>query len=856
MRLARLVVIIILLCSSTLLFSETREEKQHALFFDIPAQPLKDAIIAFGLQAHVSVFISPEDLAGLKSSPVIGRYGIEVALSLILSKTHLGFTFDAVQNSIKIVEKASSDEVVKQKESRVSENDPLEEVYVVSARHREEEIQNVPMSIATFNEKDLETTGRQNLVKLSHSIANTSFNVIRGTNSVMAAYIRGLGQKNPLAGIETSVGTYIDGVYFNRPLSVILDVYGAERIEVLRGPQGTLYGRNTIGGAVKYVSKKLPDEFETDVRLTYGTFNQADIVVSTGAPISERLKVGASFAKLTRDGFGKNHFTGEEHFDKDIAAYRVSAEYEPNEKLYLRLALDLAEDNSGAISGHRLFENAGEQNMEIFDTQAGMSTTGHPIDAHESKTRGESLTMRWHLNEKSTLDTIVAHREENGALPTDIDGTEAEVADLRPVFDNEQSSIELRYSISEENYHALLGLYVLDASAMNAIDYANSPTNFFIPGITRLTYFTFNQVNTDTQAIFGSFDYDLRSDLSASFGLRFTHEEREATIIRNQYLPTSRGELISPYFGGESAVPILPIPQFVDELGNEVWPTFKGKRKDESLTPRVSLSWFPQENRHVYMSYSSGFKSGGYAPKGQFTDSDLRKGFDPEKVFAYEIGIKNTFQDGAYVANINVFHNDYRDMQVEAPELVDLDADGIKDAPLIVTTNIDGAEISGVELDLKAAWSDSWQSDLSLGYLNARYTEYLDLNGANVADQRDFVDAPKIMASLLQTYKTDFLSGKISVIAGLSYRSDYTLFQAESRLVDQSSFYLFNTSINWLSQDDRWGVHLNALNLTDERYKTSGYFESPFTEDIGVGDIASVYYGEPRRVSVTLRFKY
>ena len=241
----------------------------------------------------------------------------------------------------------------------------LEEV-TVTARRREESLQDVPIAVSAFSAERIQATGAQDITWLQQSTPNLTLQVARGTNSTLIAFIRGIGQQDPLWGFEPGVGLYVDDVYVARPQGAVLDIYDIERLEVLRGPQGTLYGRNTIGGAIKYVTRPLGDEARLDTKLTLGTYAQHDFLASGVLPLSDTLSVGGSAAIYRRDGYGENQFTGNQnHYAKSVDAFRMSADWNPTDALSFRLAADYVEDNSPAKHGHRevpgLGLTAGEQ---------------------------------------------------------------------------------------------------------------------------------------------------------------------------------------------------------------------------------------------------------------------------------------------------------------------------------------------------------------------------------------------------------------------------------------------------------------------------------------------------------------
>ncbi|HEU0135075.1 MAG TPA: TonB-dependent receptor, partial [Allosphingosinicella sp.] len=191
---------------------------------------------------------------------------------------------------------------------------------LITARRREESLQDVPISVSAFSGEALENQGAVDITALQQQTPNLTLQIARGSNSTLIAFIRGIGQQDPVWGFEPGVGLYIDDVYVARPQGAVLDIFDVERVEVLRGPQGTLYGRNTIGGAIKYVTRRLGRDFEARVRGAYGTYNQMDLSGTVTLPVEDNLSIGAGFAIYKRDGFGDNLLTGAEHYNKDVWA--------------------------------------------------------------------------------------------------------------------------------------------------------------------------------------------------------------------------------------------------------------------------------------------------------------------------------------------------------------------------------------------------------------------------------------------------------------------------------------------------------------------------------------------------------
>jgi len=245
---------------------------------------------------------------------------------------------------------------------------------VVTARRRAELIQDVPGAVTALSGAELEKQAIPDLTALTDKVPNTTLKTSRGTNTTLTAFIRGIGQQDPVAGYEQGVGIYLDDVYLARPQGALTDIYDLERIEVLRGPQGTLYGRNTIGGAVKYVTRKLAAKPMLDAKATLGNYDERDLVVKASTPVSDILRVGGTLATFNRHGYGHNVLTGQQNYNKDLWAGRVSAELLPSSDLFIRFAYDRTVDDSQPRQGYRLTPGPAPASVQplpgLYDTRA------------------------------------------------------------------------------------------------------------------------------------------------------------------------------------------------------------------------------------------------------------------------------------------------------------------------------------------------------------------------------------------------------------------------------------------------------------------------------------------------------
>ncbi|MBI3438760.1 MAG: TonB-dependent receptor [Proteobacteria bacterium] len=697
---------------------------------------------------------------------------------------------------------------------------------VVTARRREERLQDVPIAVSSYTADQLDAAGAQDITAVAQSAPNVTLENSRATNSTLTAFIRGIGQQDPVAGFEQGVGIYLDDVYLNRPQAAVLDIYDLDRIEVLRGPQGTLYGRNTIGGAVKYVTRRLDRNDPTlRARVAYGSYNQEDLVLSGSLPLGDQFRVGGAIASLNRDGFGHNLTTGEDNYNKDILAGRISAEWEPTSNFLARLSLDYTQDDSAPRQGHRLIASgiSGSSPLHnVYDTEAGITALG-PLHHNSVLARGIQLQLDWQPAEHWTVRSITAHRDDSSTAPIDFDSTAAPTMDVPAVYRNDQLSQEFQVLYDGDRLHFVGGAYYLEANAFDAFDVR----------FTSITSFTLGDVDTRTWAVFGEASYDITPTLSLTVGGRYTEDQRHAHVIRQTFLSVP-----SPYFGGPGTIGTAsPVPSFT------------GERTDTAFTPRVILDWRPSDTVNLYASYSQGFKGGGFDPRGNFANPDVRAGYLPETVDSYEIGAKTQWWDNRVTANVAVFDAEYQDVQIPGSVIVA----GPPVSFVGTVTNAGAARITGIEFEGMAQLTEALNVNLSFGYMDARYTEFI-VGGVNVASQRDIQNAPDWAGSVGATYEIPLAlgadQGALAFTGAASYRGFTQQFENSIPLLDQPGYWLYDAAVYWRSHNDRWRVGVYGRNLSDERYITSGY-NFP-TIDHGV----TAFYGNPRTVTAQVEVRF
>ena len=730
-------------------------------------------------------------------------------------------------------------------------------VIVVTARRREESIQDVPLSITAISGEALAKSGTLEITELAQEVPNLTLEVSRGTNTTLTAFIRGVGQQDPVAGFEAGVGLYVDDIYLNRPQGAVLDIYDVERIEVLRGPQGTLYGRNTIGGAIKYVTAALPDETEIKVRGTYGSYNQADLIVTASTPVSDSLKVGVSGARLSRGGFGDNLVQeGVENYNKDVWGARGTIEFD-NGPLFIRLSGDYVKDNSDPRQGHRLLPGAfsGAPVLDdVYDTRAGLDVVDQEVEAY-----GGGLTIAYELNDTMTVKSITGYRKDHSTTPIDFDSLPQADLDVPAIYRNKQFSQELQFLYEGDRLSGVLGAYYLDASAFTAFDVALFTTGALpAVGLPGLNAQTLGDVDTKTWSIFGDFTYDLTDKFSLSVGGRYTWDKRTSRILRTTFVGG-----YSDLFPPTDAVPIA------------VTSDFNGSATFKEFTPRASLSFKPNANHTFYATYSKGFKGGGFDPRGQTSqapdldgDGDIDYAdqyeflsFAPETVDSYEIGWKASLLDDSLFISLAAFKGDYTDVQIPGSVGVDSNGDGISDSFVGITSNAGDADVNGVEFEGRAVVGRNFAGpgsrltfNWALGVLDAKYNTFIDALGNDVADQRVFQNTPDVTVNTGFDLGIPVASGVVDFLGSVSLRSDASQFELPGPL-DQDGYALVDASIVYTDDSDRWSIGIHGKNLFDQRYIVSGY-DFVTGSVLGLEGNLTAFYGDPRRVFVTGQVKF
>ncbi|NML61769.1 TonB-dependent receptor [Massilia sp. RP-1-19] len=711
---------------------------------------------------------------------------------------------------------------------------------LVTARRREETLQDVPVSVTAYTAEQLSKQGIPDITALAFSLPNTTLKSSRATNSTLTAFIRGVGQQDPLAGFEAGVGIYLDDIYLARPQGAVAEIYDVERIEVLRGPQGTLYGRNTIGGAVKYVTRKLAPTTDVRLKATVGNHGQRDGVLTASTPIGEVTRIGASIAKFTRDGFGTNLTTGKGNYDKDLTAARVSAEFTPTTDLFIRISGDATQDDSNPRNGHRLIpgRSSGAPILgNVYDTRANL--TKALGQDQEVKAHGVSALIEWGISNELTFKSVTAARKDKSYAPIDFDSLAATDFHVPALYKNKQFSQEFQVTYTGDKMQGVAGVYYIDANAFNIFD------TILAAPFASSTY-TKGDIDTKAWAVFADANYKVNDALSVSAGGRYTVDKREASILRQIYLGTGGSQGL----GNPNAVFFRTDTDFTrGEL----------EREDKKFTPKIGVAYKMNEDHNVYASWARGFKGGGFDPRmnvfgTKLTPAQARAGYAPETIDTFELGLKSAFNNGRFLTNIAVFNSDYKDVQIPGSVAVDTNGDGRDDSFAGVTTNAGKAKIKGFELEANARVTDNFTLSGMYSWIDAEYTRFI-VAGVDQSANRVFQNTPKNSANLRGAYDIPMpvmgRGGRLTLSANVSHKDDTNQFETKS-LLDQEAYTLWDASVVWTSANGKIRAGLHGKNLGDKEYKTGGYL----FPTLGNEGVLTAFYGNPRTVSATLDYRF
>ncbi|MEM9397186.1 MAG: TonB-dependent receptor [Pseudomonadota bacterium] len=733
----------------------------------------------------------------------------------------------------------------------------LEEV-MVTAQKRSQSIQDVPVSITAFSGDFLEDNNLQTIDDVARLTPNfTIQSSAQATNNRVT--IRGIGSVGN-SGIEPSVGVYIDNVYYPRPGSVIGMLVDIESFEVLRGPQGTLFGRNTAVGALNITTRNPTDE--TEVRLEAGAGNYSSYLLgaTVNAPLSDRLAGRLSLRYSDRDGFGTNLFDGQDFGERDDLVARGKLLFDLSERTSALLTLDYSEINAGGQGIEVLndtltprflgTQNALYQNNPATEDSFDWTINQNHQDQLSDEQEGISLDLSHEFANGLTLRSITAYRDWE-AVNANIDVRLA--VELLPATTTFQTStISQEFQLSSpggEKFDWLLGAFYYNED-YTVFDSRSAGAGFCVPTIAAAvnaatgafcqTQQQEGALETDfdqtleSLAFFGQGTFNLSETLSATFGLRWTDDQKDGDFV------STVNNVVAGAFRAPEEV-----------IGME--------RDDSKVTGMANLSWFPTEDLMLFASYSTGYKSGGFNSQGTVAPLGAeRRVFGPEDTSNYELGIKSTLLNGAMTANATLYRTDIEDFQDRA-------FDGLS----FVTLNAGELRQQGLEADINWLPSPNLRLVAGLSYLDS---EYLDFEGAPglpggapqdlTGERRVF--SPEWQGSLAGDW-TIPLTDRLEVFVGgsVSWIDEQNIGATSNNNPQtiQDAYTLVNARIGVRSPSGDWELTLFGNNLTDEGY-CQVLFDQAFGSQLGAVDsvnntsVQRCTLGAPRTWAVRASYNF
>jgi iron complex outermembrane receptor protein len=795
--------------------------------------------------------------------------------------------------------------------SALAQEGVLEEV-IVTARKRQENLQETPVAVTALSATALRDAGVRNLADLNQIAPNIEVSSANGTAPLANIYIRGIGQRNTGPNIDSGVGIYIDDVYIGRPDGALLDIYDIQSVQVLRGPQGTLFGKNTTGGALVFTSNRPQDEFEASLGVRLGNYDRQDGSFMINLPVTDKLWTRLAGSTVNSDGWIDNVYNGEKYMDEDRQNLMWQSRYEPTDALTLDLNLNWAktEQRMRPQKCRPVPGFLGWQ-AELFNRVAILPSTGRTVDdfcqeaadagdsttvisdlegGYSSENKGASLVADWNINDDMSLKSITAWRYTDAYQDDDIDHigipflhrTQSLHPNGKPrKTDQYSQEFQLSGDAQDDRLHYVTGLYWFQEKTTG-----ETTVNFlgpFDPALNNWLFLNTSATNLDADndaiAAFAQLEWEWSESWRTTLGLRYTDETRKLSRKRYTVIPDSldaNGGQVTEVIPGSGLYQNGPDFQYNPAFDFVEDDQTQAKTTDNDTTAMASVqyllnNWDAIDAGSVYLTYSEGFLSGGLseAPSG-----DL-EAFEPEEVENWELGFKLDLLDSSLRVNGAFYYSDYKNRQ-----LTSLVINPVTNSPAPATVNAAKSTIKGFELETRWYPIEQLQLMFNLTLNDGDIEEFIDTqitiadtsippasgcNRANLSflqidscpNDRSDENLPRLPEetyyfAVEYTIETSF--GMVIPRFQYSYKSDidYCFDSASCRsglwLVEDQRD--LSARITWLSSDNKWQGALYGANLTDEDYIVGG---TALVDSQGVGGYA---VATPKTYGVELKYTF
>jgi len=740
----------------------------------------------------------------------------------------------------------------------------LEEV-IVTAQKREQSLSSVGISITAFSGEQVHEFGFTNTVDITEMTPGLNYTVPNAEGSQINFFLRGVGLNDYEDVNENPVGAYFDEVYRGAMGGLDLQLFDMERIEVLRGPQGTLYGRNTTGGLINFISRKPTDKFTGYGELSGGSYDQIKFEGAVSGPlVPDKLLGRLSIATNNASGYTKNRFPGVGDFNEtNSVAARGQLLWKPADNVQILTKLHWSRNHGqvGAWQHQTSVATDGGDNRrtvgpteDLFGAGAGNDAFGYSDtdgDPHAGdynrngkvkvKADGASANLSWDLNDNLTLVNIGAYDHTDRWQAEDTDAGPNPF--IEPTFNakTKQYTEELRLHGNYDKWRWVTGFYYYNQKVDGhyTLDLSNLGFVYFNAN--------FNQ-DTESWALFGQSEYDLTPNWTFIAGLRYT-EETKNIDYRNVdttglYEAATLGLIPPAAFGLTVPPPITPERPTPDSafVFNRQSVGDLAVQDHNNISGKVELDWKPSDDLLVYASFSRGKKSAGFNTGFMdetyiFASNTVNTiPFGQETLDAYEIGFKSTVMDDKVRLNGAAFYYDYKHFQTFRFELLNA---------IIFNTN---ARVYGGELELQASPWEGWDFMLGLSLLDA-IAKDIPAAASGVPHNRNMVAAPDVTFNGLARYEWPIFGGTGAIQFKFHYQ-DKTYYDVQNYdNAKENGYVIGDIRAQWTSPDEHWQVAAFANNVWDEEYIT-------YTFDFAIFGFNQVAYGKPRWVGGNVRYSW
>lgn len=658
----------------------------------------------------------------------------------------------------------------------------IEEI-IVTAQKRDQNLQDVPISITALTNATLERRNIEDVLDVAYKTPGVVGALQAGVPSFV---IRGIGTNDFGSAADPAVGIYLDGVYTARTVASLIGLYDAERIEVIKGPQGTLFGRSAAAGAISIVSTQPNETLSFSAKLEYGNYDHTRVLASANVPLSDTVFLRVAALSHQRDGYIENKLNGDELGDVDDRGVRAALRMVPTDALDITFSADYIKSETLGV-GLKSATIGGFPGVDM----SKFGDVAHDIidPVSELENMGAALHVGFDLTDQFSLTSITAYREYEFTIIEDDDGSFVELLATGTLPEESQTfSQELRLDWVGEGISWMLGAsYFQEDISVDGIARSNLDVLFGPGSGGSFDERSYSSGEYTSYSVYADVTVDLSERTTLIAGLRWSYDEKDFEL----FVPPNPAIGVNLLFGGVNPRANL----------EEDW---------DSVQPRVVLQYRPNESVMTYLSAARGYKPGGF---GSF---ELQPAFDPEYVWNYEAGVKSSMADGTLQLNAALFYYDYEDLQVTTQVGLALQ-----------TTNASEASGQGAELEMRWLPLPQFSLSASVAYLKAEYDKFLQgeldpftfLPVTTDRSGNTLTRAPEWQYNLGAEYDInlgDF--GNLTIGAEYVFQSEVFFHAANNRFRSQDDYGLLGARIALRAPDEKWQVSLFGENLLDEDY--------------------------------------